>query len=118
MEGQNLATIAKQNNTQTEQFSNVNLSAPTIPSVGIEPGIVSAALVAKQGKVVKNLVGKKGVFAIVNKSISTPTEEESIKNATTSLKTETSQLQNTVSSALFNALKEEVEIEDYRASRY
>ena len=100
---------------KVEQFKNLDLSAPTIPGVGTEPGIVSAAIIAKQDVITKNLVGNKGVFAVVNKSVTAPnTEKFNIET----LKAETTQLQSSISRELFTALKEEVEIEDYRASRY
>ncbi|MGY5355956.1 peptidylprolyl isomerase [Wenyingzhuangia sp. IMCC45467] len=114
MDADSLEAIAKANNVKVENFSNVTLGAPTIPGVGIEPGIVSAAAVSKTGTLVSNIVGNKGVFAVVNKSVTIP-EADASKVST---KTVNNIVKSSVSSQLYNGLKEDATIEDYRASRY
>lgn len=114
MNAASLDAIAKENNVKVESFNNVTLGAPTIPGVGIEPGVVSAAAVSKKGALVNNVVGEKGVFAVVNKSVTIPEADASKVN----VKTVSNQVKSSVSSQLFNGLKEEAVIEDYRASRY
>ncbi|ANW95238.1 hypothetical protein AXE80_02590 [Wenyingzhuangia fucanilytica] len=109
-----LEGIAKANNIKVESFSNVTLGAPTIPGVGIEPGVVSAAAVSKQGVLVNNIVGDKGVFAIVNKAVTVPEADATKVN----VKTVNNMVKSTVSSQLYNGLKDESSIEDYRAARY
>lgn len=114
MDADGLDAIAKANNIKVENFSNVTLGAPTIPGVGIEPGVVSAAAVSKQGVLVNNIVGNKGVFAVVNKSVTIPEADASKVN----VKTVNNIVKSSVSSQLYNGLKEEATIEDYRATRY
>ena len=114
MDGDSLEAIAKANNVKVENFNNVTLGAPTISGVGIEPGVVSAAAVSKQGTLINNIVGNKGVFAVVNKSVTIPEADATKVN----VKTVNSIVKSNVSSQLYNGLKEEATIEDYRASRY
>lgn len=114
MNGANLEEIAKANKKAVATFNNVTLSAPTIPGVGIEPGIVSVASVSTQNALVNNIVGNKGVFAIVSKQVTKP----EAKDAKTNVKTVATKLKSAVSGKLFSGLKEEVEIKDFRAERY
>ncbi|MDO3694377.1 peptidylprolyl isomerase [Wenyingzhuangia sp. chi5] len=114
MDADSLEAIAKANNVKVENFSNVTLGAPTISGVGIEPGVVSAAAVSKKGALVNNIVGNKGVFAIVNKSVTVPEADAS----KVSVKTVNNIVKSSVSSQLYNGLKEEATIEDYRDTRY
>ena len=114
MDADSLEAIAKANNVKVENFNNVTLGAPTISGVGIEPGVVSAAAVSKQGTLINNIVGNKGVFAVVNKSVTIPEADATKVN----VKTVNSIVKSNVSSQLYNGLKEEATIEDYRASRY
>ncbi|MGY5351500.1 peptidylprolyl isomerase [Wenyingzhuangia sp. IMCC45533] len=114
MQASNLEEIAKSNNTEVKSFSDVRLSAAMIPGVGIEPGVIGTAYASNKGDVTKEIVGDKGVFAIVTKNVEKPNKEET----KVQLKESTNQLKSNVSRSLFSALKEDVEIEDYRASRY
>ena len=114
MDGDSLEAIARANNVKVENFNKVTLGAPTISGVGIEPGVVSAAAVSKQGTLINNIVGNKGVFAVVNKSVTIPEADATKVN----VKTVNSIVKSNVSSQLYNGLKEEATIEDYRASRY
>ncbi len=114
MTANSLEEIAKANNVKADKFNDVSLSAPTISGVGIEAGVVSAAAASKEGSLVKEIVGDKGVFAIVTKTINRPKTEE----AKVTAKTASTQLKSSISRELFSALKEGVVIEDYRAARY
>ncbi len=114
MTGANLEEIAKANNAKVQTFTNVSLSAPTIPGAGIEPAVVSVASVSKQGVLNNKIVGKKGVFALVTKTVTKP----DAKDAKTDVKTAATQLKSAVSRNLFTSLKTDVKIDDFRASRY
>lgn len=114
MEGGSLDAIASANNVKVESFNNVTLGAPTIPGVGIEPGVVSAAAVSKKGDFINNIVGNKGMFAVVNKSVTVPEADASKVNT----KTVNNMVKSNVSSKLYNGLKDNATIEDFRASRY
>ncbi|NIJ44737.1 peptidylprolyl isomerase/peptidyl-prolyl cis-trans isomerase D [Wenyingzhuangia heitensis] len=114
MEAGSIEAIAKANNVEVASFNNVTIGAPTITGVGIEPAVVSVASVTSPNNLVKEVVGNKGVFAIVTKTVNKPKEEEAKSN----IETASSQLKSAVSRQLFTGLKENVEIKDYRASRY
>jgi len=114
MEGASLEDIANANNVKVASFNNVSLSAPTIPGVGIEPAVVSVASVATPNNIINNIVGNKGVFTIVSKSVTKP----DVKDVDTNVKKASTQLKSKVSRQLFAALKKDVVIKDYRASRY
>ena len=109
-----LVSIAETNSVKVEHFDDVTLGAPTIPGVGIEPGVISAAAVSKEGALVTNVIGVKGLFAIVNKSTKIP-EVDATK---VDVKAVANKVKSNLSSQLFSALKEEAIIEDFRASRY
>ena len=77
-------------------------------------GVISAAAVSKEGALVTNVIGVKGLFAIVNKSTKIP-EVDATK---VDVKAVANKVKSNLSSQLFSALKEEAIIEDFRASRY
>lgn len=114
MNAGSLEEIAKANNVKVATFTDVTLSAPTITSVGIEPAVVSVASVASPNALVTNIIGNKGVFAVVSKSVTKP----DAKDAKVDVKTASTQLKSSVSNQLLNGLKEDVKIKDYRAARY
>jgi len=114
MEAANLEEIAKINNVAVATFKDVTIGAPTISGVGRETAIVSAANASTVNSLVKQVVGEKGVFAFVTKSVNKPSKEEVKLN----VKSASSLLKSSVSRELFTGLKENVVIKDYRASRY
>ena len=114
MDGDSLDAIAKDNNTKVESFTNVTIGAPTIAGIGIEPGVVSAATVSKKNTLVQDIIGEKGVFALVTKTVNIPKKDAAKAN----VKAIANRLKTSVSSQLFNGLKEEATIEDYRSTRY
>lgn len=114
MSGNDIQAIATANEVKVENFKNVRLGAPIIPGVGLEPAVISAASASKQNVLVNNIIGEKGVFAIVNESVTIPEADASKVNA----KVADTSIKSSVSSQLYNALKESVTIEDYRATRY
>lgn len=112
--GTDLEAIAGSNNVKVETFSNLTLGAPTIGGVGIEPNVIAVAIGSAKDALVTGVVGDKGVFALVTKTVVVAEAKDSnvaIKNASKTV-------QNGVASALFESLKDEVEIEDYRAERF
>jgi len=114
MEAANLEEIAKTNNVAVATFKDVTIGAPTISGVGRETAIVSASAASTVNSLVNQVVGEKGVFAFVAKSVNKPSKEDVKSN----VKSASSLLKSSVSRELFTALKENVVIKDYRASRY
>ncbi|MDG1804464.1 peptidylprolyl isomerase [Flavicella sp.] len=115
MNGSDLNAIATANSTEVKTFSNVTMAAPTLSGVGIEPGVVGAIYASNVDKLVSNVVGVKGVFAIKVSKKEVPAELPSYEGSRTSL---AKQNQGKLSRELFNSLKELAEIEDNRAYIY
>lgn len=114
MQGNNLKAIADANQKQVVPFSDITLGAPTIGGVGIEPSVIAAAVASKKDALVKDVVGDKGVFALVVKSKEIPSEDQIKINTENAGKA----TQLAVSRNLYDALQDGIEIEDYRAERF
>ncbi|MFC2110357.1 peptidylprolyl isomerase [Bacteroidota bacterium] len=115
MQGSDLELIAKSAGVSVKPFSNINLGAPTISGVGIEPGVVGAMYAVVENKVISNVAGEKGVFAFVVKSKVKPEAIPSYEGAKNSLATDN---KNKVNGQIYNALKELVEVDDQRGNMY
>ncbi len=115
MNATSLEGIATANNTAVKQFSNVKLSAPTIPGVGTEPAVVGAMYGVTVDKLAAKIVGEKGVFALEVANKELPEELSSYEGARNSLVKEN---QNKVSGQIYTALKDISSIEDLRANMY
>lgn len=114
MKGTSLDAIASANKVKVESFSNVTLGAPTIAGVGAESKVIGAAIVSKKDALTTEVVGDKGVFAVVTKNVVTA----DAKDAKVNVKNASKAIQNSVARELFEALKEGVDIEDYRADKF
>ncbi|MGY6648401.1 peptidylprolyl isomerase [Wenyingzhuangia sp. IMCC45574] len=114
MEGTSLDAIASANKLTVTSFSNATLGAPTIAGIGVEPKVIGAAISSKENTLVTNVVGDKGVFAFVTKEVVKATADDKAINVKNSSKA----VQGGVARQLLDALKEGVEIEDYRAERF
>ena len=109
-----LTDIAKANDVVVKTLSNVKLSAPTIAGIGSEPAVIGAIYSRNTQELVTGVAGKKGVFAFVQAAKNTPKTNVTA----TEVKNQSRTAKNKVTGRLFNALKEEAEINDYRAERY
>ena len=63
LQGSNLQSIAKSNNTNVKAAEGVTLKSPTLSGVGVEPKIVGAMYNAQQNKIYNSIVGDRGVYA-------------------------------------------------------
>jgi peptidylprolyl isomerase/peptidyl-prolyl cis-trans isomerase D len=115
VKGSDLESIASANNTSVNTFQNITMSAPTISGVGIEPGVVGAIYALDVDKVVSNITGVKGVFAVKVSKKEAPNELPSYEGSRNSL---AKQAQGKLSKELFNSLKDVSDIEDNRAYIY
>ena len=113
--GNTLAEIAKNHNTGVETASAVNLKNPTLAGAGNEPQVVGAAFSLNPGEVSKPIAGDKGVYVVELISINKAPELESYRGFANQ---ETSQRRQEVVSKVFDALKQNVKIEDNRAKFY
>ncbi|WCC44494.1 hypothetical protein PJW08_12530 [Tenacibaculum finnmarkense] len=112
--GTTLAEIAKSVSVTVKNATDVNLQSPTISGVGYEPKIIGAMLNAKQNKVIKNVVGDKGVFAfqVTAKKLPTalPNYDSFRKRLVNERKNKTFQM--------YEAIKKASNIEDNMTSFY
>lgn len=114
MKGATLEELATSNNVSVRTATSITLASPMVSGVGSEPAIVGAMSVAKEGELVNNLDGDKGVFAFEVTSKELPAELEDYNTFRNRLEIK----YQSRSAQLFNALKEISEIEDYRANIY
>ena len=114
MTAETLSDIAKENKTGVRTATAVTVASPTLVGVGNEPSIVGAMSSLALNKVVKGLVGNKGVFAVEVTKRDLPATLENygtFRNALVAkVQSRTGQL--------FNVLKEASDIKDYREELY
>lgn len=112
--GSTLDEIAKSVSQTVRTATDVNLQSPTISGVGFEPKVVGAMINAKENKVVKNVVGDKGVFAFVVEKKELPT---ALPNYDTYRKRIANERQNKTFQ-MYEAVKKASDIEDNMSSFY
>ena len=115
VKGNSLSEIAANTNASIQNASSVNLSNPTLAGAGSEPAVVGAAFSLKPGTVSKAITGDKGIYVVELAAINKAPAMESYKAFAAR---ETAQRRQAVVSRVFQALKENAEIEDNRARFY
>lgn len=113
--GTSLQEIAKNNNVSVQTASAINLSNPTLAGAGNEPEVVGAAFSLKPGEVSKPVTGDKGVYIVEMVALNEAPKMESYKSFAMQ---EASKRRQAVVTRVFQALKENAEIEDNRARFY
>ncbi|TVZ26811.1 peptidylprolyl isomerase/peptidyl-prolyl cis-trans isomerase D [Gillisia sp. Hel_I_86] len=113
--GASLAEIAKNNGASVQTASAINLNNPTLAGAGNEPAVVGAAFSLKPGTVSKPISGEKGVYVVEMVALNAAPKMDSYKSFALR---EASQRRQAVVSRVFQALKENAEIEDNRARFY
>ena len=112
--GETLDEIAKQNNTTLRSAKAVSSSSPVFAGQGRFPEVAGVVTALEENKLTKNILGRSGVvFATVTKK-NLPTD---LKNYNTNKKNIERSLQNR-SVQIYNAVKDNAEIEDNRAYFY
>ena len=114
MKGETLSEIAKENKTGVRTATAVTVASPTLVGVGNEPSVVGAMSTLAINKVVKGLIGNKGVFAVEVTKRDLPA---SLENYGTFRNALVDKVQNRTGQ-LFNVLKEASDIKDYRELMY
>ncbi|HOU03477.1 MAG: hypothetical protein GT600_07415 [Bacteroidales bacterium] len=74
--GKTLDDIARDMGLVVEEASQINFRSYSIPNIGSEPSLISAASSAKQGVVAGPVKGNNGVYMIYVNSITTPSVED------------------------------------------
>ena len=110
-----LEDFATNHGVTTSNASAVTRKAPTIPGAGREPLVIGKAFALAEGETSGLIKGETGIFMI---KVTKREEAITLSNFTTFAKTLTTQNQNAVNTNVFNALKENADIEDNRATFY
>ncbi len=110
LNGASLDEMATNNDVKVKTISNISLESPTIPGVGKEAGVVGAMSLAPLDTLVNGVEGDKGVFAFV---VSAQNDALALPNYAAKRNEQTDKLQRSAAQ-LFNALKDNTEIEDMR----
>lgn len=109
-----LSDIAKANNTSVRKMSGVALRSPSISGVGFEPKVIGAMMYAQSNELYNHVEGDRGVFAFVVTKKELPT---ALPNYETNRK-RLADTRSNKTAAIFNALKDASNVEDYRATFY
>lgn len=112
--GATLDEIAASVNQTVKVATDVNLQSPTLSGVGFEPKVVGAMINAKENKVVKNVVGDKGVFAFVVEGRELPTALPNYDSYRKRLANE----RKSKTFQMYEAVKKATDVEDNLGSFY
>lgn len=110
-----LNQIAQNFNTSVETVNAVNLANPTLAGAGNEPKVVGAAFALEQGEVSNPIAGNRGVYVVEVTSVNKAPAMETYRNFAGM---ETNKRREQVQERVFQALKENADIEDNRAKFY
>ncbi|MGB6152599.1 MAG: SurA N-terminal domain-containing protein [Pricia sp.] len=113
--GKSIQDIAKDNNVSTSTASALTVKSPTIPGAGSEPAVVGAAFAMKEGETSELIEGNTGIFKL---TVTKKTEAPKLDNYSTYATSVKTAREAQVNTAVYNALKENAEIEDNRAVFY
>lgn len=112
--GETLEEIAKQNNTTVRTAKAVSNASPVLPGEGRFPEIIGVVTALDENKLTKNIEGQRGIaFAIVTKK--TPATE--LGNYLANKNAQERRLKSR-NIQIYNAIKDNSEIEDNRATFY
>lgn len=113
--GNDLSQIASNNNTSVETVNAVNLQNPTIAGAGNEPKVVGAAFSLEEGEVSQPIAGNRGVYVVELTGVNPAPDLESYRVYANQ---QTATRRQQVEEKLFQALKQNADIEDNRANFY
>ena len=106
-------TIANNQNVSVKSASAVTMANPTIAGAGTEPKVVGAAFGLKAGETSALIDGDKGVYMVKVTAVNNAPELQDYSSFANTLNTSTLSSLNT---NVYNALKNEADIEDNRAT--
>ncbi|MEM9001102.1 MAG: SurA N-terminal domain-containing protein [Bacteroidota bacterium] len=107
--------LAKDNNVTISTASALTRKSPTLPGAGREPLVVGTAFALGQDQESGLIKGDTGIFKV---KVTKTDEAMQLSNFSPYAKTLTTSSVNQVNSAVYNALKEDAEIEDKRSTFY
>jgi peptidyl-prolyl cis-trans isomerase D len=113
-EGKNIESIANDLKLNVQEATQINFGSYSIPGIGIEPSLISAASFAKSGIVEGPIKGNNGVYILTVNS-ETPNTAEDLKSVKDRL---TMMINIRGSSESFEALRKAADIVDKRYKFY
>ncbi len=113
--GNNLEQIAQSNNASVQTAGAVNMKNPTLAGGGNEPEVVGAAFGLEPGQVSRPIAGNRGVYVIEVTAVNRAAGLESYRSYAAQ---QTQLKRQGVETRVFEALKDNAEIEDNRANFY
>ncbi|MDC6365576.1 MULTISPECIES: peptidylprolyl isomerase [Flavobacteriaceae] len=114
-QGKTMEAIASDNNISLSSATSVGIKSPTIPGAGREPLVVGTAFALDKDQTSGLIEGETGVFMI---KTTRKTEGPKLDNFSTYANNLKSSAANRVNTAVYNALKDDADIEDMRATFY
>lgn len=114
-QGKTMQDLATTNNTNISNASALTVKTPTIPGAGREPLVVGTAFALAQGSSSELIEGETGVFKI---EVIKKEEGPALDNYSTFANSLQASNGTRVNTSVYNALKENSEIEDNRATFY
>ncbi len=113
--GNNLEEIASSQNSSVQTANAINLKNPTLAGAGNEPEVAGAAFSLEPGEVSKPIAGNRGVYVVELIAKNTAADMANYR----SFAVQQAQVKRQgVNTGVFEALKENAEIEDNRAKFY
>jgi peptidyl-prolyl cis-trans isomerase D len=113
--GTTLQEVASAMNVTVQTADAVNMANPTIPGAGSEPKVVGAAFGKAAGETTGLIEGKTGVFKVRVLAVNKAPDLDNYASWATQLN---AQVAPGINNAVYNALKNEAEIEDNRSLFY
>ncbi|HET8754337.1 MAG TPA: peptidylprolyl isomerase [Salinimicrobium sp.] len=113
--GSSLEEIAKNQGEEINTANSVNLNSPVLPGAGNEPKVVGVAFALEAGEKSEPIAGESGVFVV---EVISKNEAPALDSYRPYANRETLDRRTAVNAEVFEALKEEAEIEDNRARFY
>ena len=114
--GQNLAAIASTFNTQVDTAKSVALNASFIPNLGNEPKVIAKAFQLEPNQLSEPVMGENGIYVV--KVLNKPTPANTPPNLQVIRLSAISNIQAQLNFQVFQALKENADIEDNRSRFY
>ncbi|MDC6364095.1 MULTISPECIES: peptidylprolyl isomerase [Flavobacteriaceae] len=114
-QGKAMDAIASDNNVSLSNATAVTLKSPTIPGAGREPLVVGTAFALGQDQTSGLIQGETGVYML---KVTKKEDAPAMENFSTYAGNLRASAANRVNGAVYNALKENAEIEDNRATFY
>ena len=116
LNAKSLKDVASKLNLNISTTSNISFSSFSFGGLGQEPDVIGVATNLKKGEISKPIAGRAGVYVVSITSVTEP-QELAKEEASQAINFKTS-FQNQITYRVFDAIKENADIKDYRAKFY